>query len=76
MSKRQHYIVLVERGDNGSYGARLPDIAGVFATGSTLSDLLANVEEALRLRFFDEDGQLTEPLPEPRYLALTVALEN
>ncbi|HLZ61181.1 MAG TPA: type II toxin-antitoxin system HicB family antitoxin [Ktedonosporobacter sp.] len=75
MSQRQYYLVLVERSDEGTYGASLPDVEGVFATVSTLSELLAHVEEALHLRFFDENGQRTEPLPPPRHFALTVACD-
>lgn len=48
-----HIPVIVHKDKNSDYGVIVPDFPGVFSGGSTLEDALANVQEALTLRFCD-----------------------
>jgi predicted RNase H-like HicB family nuclease len=41
------YLVVVEKGDSG-YGAFVPDVEGVFATGATVKEVTERMQEALQ----------------------------
>lgn len=45
--------VIVHKDKNSDYGVIVPDFPGVFSGGATLDEALANVQEALALRFCD-----------------------
>jgi len=58
------YLVIYEQAEDGGWGAHSPDVEGVFALGSTRSEVEARMAEALaahlvRLR---EAGH---PIPDP-----------
>lgn len=45
--------VIIHKDKDSDYGVIVPDFPGVFSGGATLDDALANVQEALALRFCD-----------------------
>lgn len=67
------YAVVIERGDEGGYGAYVPDLPGCVAVAKTESDVRRLIREAieLHLKAMREDG---DPIPEPsthvEYIAL------
>jgi predicted RNase H-like HicB family nuclease len=43
------YAIIIERGDDGGFGAWSPDVPGCVALGDTEAETLAEMEEAIRL---------------------------
>lgn len=67
------YAVIVERADDGGFGAWSPDLPGCVATGPTFDECVESMREALA---FHLDGLREDGLavPEPRAVgALTIA---
>jgi predicted RNase H-like HicB family nuclease len=46
------YVVIYEQGDDGGWGAYLPDLPGVVALGSTRTEVAERVKEALSAALF------------------------
>jgi predicted RNase H-like HicB family nuclease len=67
------YVVIYERGEDGGWGAYLPDLPGVFALGESREEVEENMEEALaaHVEVMQEQGM---PLPEPVHLAGTASV--
>jgi predicted RNase H-like HicB family nuclease len=65
------YAVVVERADDGGYGAWSPDLPGVVAVAETEADVLAETRRAIELHLEGllADGQ---PIPRPATVAATV----
>ena len=66
------YVVVVERAEDGSFGAWSPDLAGVVATAQSYEECadLMRVAIAGHLQIMREHG---DPIPEPRAIgALTI----
>lgn len=65
------YAVVVERADDGGYGAWSPDLPGVVAVGETEADVLEEMRQAIEfhLEGLRADGQ---PIPHPSTVAATV----
>jgi predicted RNase H-like HicB family nuclease len=68
----KQYLVIYEQGDDGGWGAHSPDVDGVFALGSTRSEVEERMAEALaaHLEYLRERGA---PIPEPHTDAGRVA---
>lgn len=57
------YAIIIERGDDGGFGAWSPDVPGCVALGDTEADeTLAEMEEAIRLHL-DVLRERQESLP-------------
>jgi predicted RNase H-like HicB family nuclease len=65
------YAVVIERADDGGYGAWCPDLPGVVALADTEEDLLGEMRQAIELHLagLREDGQ---PIPHPSTVAATI----
>lgn len=68
----RQYLVVYERGEDGSWGAHSPDVDGVFALGQSRDDVEARMSEALaaHLDVLRDKGIAA---PEPRTEAGRVA---
>lgn len=62
------YVVVVERAEDGTYGAWSPDLLGCVATAQSYEECVALMREAIagHLHVMREHG---EPIPEPRAVA-------
>lgn len=58
------YVVVIERADDGGWGAYLPDLPGVVALGTTRDEVSDRIREALDV-YAQEMASLGEVLPEP-----------
>lgn len=60
----KQYAVVIERGENGGYGAYIPDLPGCVAVAKTEKRVRKLIQEAmeLHLQTMREDG---DPIPEP-----------
>ena len=58
------YVVIVERAEDGGWGAYLPDLPGVVALGSSRDEVSDRIHEAVEA-YAQEMAALGEPLPEP-----------
>jgi predicted RNase H-like HicB family nuclease len=69
------YAVVIERADDGGYGAWSPDLPGVVALAETEADVLAEMRRAIEfhLEGLRADGQ---PIPHPATVAATVVTLN
>lgn len=45
------FPVVLHKDPDSDYGVTVPDVPGCFSAGATVSEALANVEEALALHF-------------------------
>lgn len=66
------YVVVVERADDGTFGAWSPDLPGVVATAQSNEESIDLMREAIagHLEVMREHG---DPIPEPRAIgALTI----
>jgi len=64
------YAIIIERADDGGYGAWSPDVPGCVALGDTEAEALSEMKEAIRLHF-DVMRERDEPLPEPSTVSAT-----
>lgn len=66
------YIVVIERAEDGSFGAYVPDLPGCIAAGDTREEAEQNIREAMptHLELMREQG---EAIPEPAAVAVEVA---
>ena len=66
------YVVIYERGEDGGWGAYLPDLPGVIALGTSREEVEERIEEALAayVEIMQEQGR---PLPKPAHLAGTAS---
>jgi predicted RNase H-like HicB family nuclease len=66
------YLVVYERGEDGGWGAHLPDVPGCIACGKTQPEVEELMRDALpmHIELLRESGL---PVPEPHSYAGTVA---
>lgn len=64
------YAVIIERADDGGYGAWCPDLPGCVALGDSKADALAEMKKAIE---FHLEGVLADglPIPHPNTVAAT-----
>lgn len=74
MSEAKSYVYVVERADDGSYWAYLPDLPGCATSGDSPEQVERQLPEAvnLYLSYFHERG-LPMPPPQARVGTLTAA---
>ena len=62
------YLIVIERADDGGYGAWAPDLPGCVALGDTIEDAERQMREAIafHLEGLREQG---EPVPTPTAVA-------
>ncbi|MGQ0719458.1 MAG: type II toxin-antitoxin system HicB family antitoxin [Pseudonocardiales bacterium] len=73
MTTAYRYIVVIERAEDGTYGAWSPDLLGCVATAQNYDSCVALMREAIagHLEIMREHG---DPIPEPRAVgALTIS---
>lgn len=65
------YAVVIERADDGGYGAWSPDLPGCVALADTEEAVIAEMRHAIKLHLsgLREDGQ---PTPQPTTVSATV----
>ena len=63
------YAIIIERADDGGYGAWSPDVPGCVALGDTEADALSEME-AIRLHL-QVMRERDEPLPESSTVSVT-----
>jgi predicted RNase H-like HicB family nuclease len=65
------YAVIIERAEDGGYGAWSPDLPGVVALGDTKDEVLVEMRKAVQFHLdgLREDGL---PVPHPSTVAATV----
>ena len=68
----REYVVIFERAEDGGWGAYLPDLPGVVASGSTRDKVAAGIQEALDA-YADEMRAVGQQLPAPVAVTGTVA---
>jgi len=64
------YAIIIERADDGGYGAWSPDVPGCVALGDTGAEALSEMKEAIRIHL-DVMREREEPLPEPSTVSAT-----
>ena len=69
------YLVVIEKAEDGSYSAYVPDLPGCVSCGDTPEEVKGLIREAIEMYIEDiiADG---EPVPEPttQYAELAVAV--
>jgi predicted RNase H-like HicB family nuclease len=58
----EKYLVVIEKADDGSYSAYLPDVPGCVSCGDTVDEVKAMIREALE---FHLEGMKRSGLPLP-----------
>lgn len=69
------YAVVIERADDGGYGAWSPDLPGVVALADTEAETLEEMRRAIEFHLagLRADG---DPIPHPSTVAATVVTPN
>ena len=65
------YVVVIEKADDGSYSAYVPDLPGCVSCGDSLEDAKQLIHEAIDLHI-DSLRQHQEPVPTPSAIACMV----
>lgn len=58
------YVYIIERANDGSYSAWVPDLPGCTSCGDTVEELRENIKEAVSL-YIDSLREHGEPVPAP-----------
>jgi len=58
------YTYVIERGNDGSFSAYVPDLPGCTSCGDTLDELKTNIREAVAL-YVETLRQMNQPVPAP-----------
>jgi predicted RNase H-like HicB family nuclease len=66
------YVVIYEQGDDGGWGAFIPDLPGVVALGATRQEVSQRIQEALSA-YAEDLRQRGRSLPPPHHATGTVA---
>jgi antitoxin HicB len=61
-----HYIALIHKQTDSSYGVSFPDVPGVTSAGDTIDDAMRNAGEALEFAAEDWSGHTGREFPQPR----------
>lgn len=69
------YLVLYEPTEDGGWGAYSPDLPGCIAAGKTRDEVERLMREAIPIHL-DAMREFGEPLPEPRYVAGSIAVAD
>jgi predicted RNase H-like HicB family nuclease len=66
-----NYAIIIERAEDGGYGAWCPDLLGVVALADSESEVIADMKEAIAFHIegMRQDGL---PIPQPTTVAATV----
>jgi predicted RNase H-like HicB family nuclease len=59
-----HYIALIHKQSDSSYGVSFPDVPGVIAAGDSIDEAMRHAAEALE--FAAEDWENRDGFPSPR----------
>jgi predicted RNase H-like HicB family nuclease len=65
--------VIYEQGDDGGWGAYLPDLSGVVALGVSRAEVVERIQEALAA-YADDLRREGRSLPNPHHVAGTIAV--
>ena len=68
-----NYLVVMERGDTGNWGAYVPDLPGCTAVGSSEEEATELIKTSIDL-WIETAIARGWPVPEPSSTALTVAV--
>jgi predicted RNase H-like HicB family nuclease len=71
MNSPMDYIVVIERADDGSYSAYVPDLPGCVSCGDSIEEVKRLIEEAVRLHI-DSLRTHGEPIPRPTSITTVV----
>jgi len=61
-----HYIALIHKQSDSSYGVSFPDVPGVIAAGNTIDEAMQNAGEALEFAAEDWSKHAGHEFPEAR----------
>jgi predicted RNase H-like HicB family nuclease len=67
------YLVVVEKANDGSYSAHVPDLPGCVSCGDSVEEVKQLIQEAIRLHI-DSLRRHQEPVPEAAAIACMVKL--
>ena len=65
------HLIVIERGDDGGFGAWAPDLPGCLALGDTIEDTEREMREAIAFHLEGLREQV-EPVPSPTAVAAVV----
>jgi predicted RNase H-like HicB family nuclease len=69
------YVVVIEKGEDGTFSAYVPDLPGCVSCGESLEELRFNMREAVQLHVESLESH-GEPVPLPTSQAYSVMVEE
>jgi len=70
-AKKAEYVVVIERAEDGSYSAYVPNLPGCVACGDTAEEAMTSIQEAVKLHIESLRAH-NEPVPPPSAKTSTV----
>lgn len=69
------YTVILEPGEDGGWGAYVPDLPGCFSSADSYDEILSSIQEAIagHIRVLEEAG---DPVPQPRVIVGSVEVKR
>jgi predicted RNase H-like HicB family nuclease len=71
LSSETEYLVVIEKAEDGSYSAFVPDLPGCVSCGDTVDEVTGLIQEAIGLHIQSLTSH-GEPVPEPAAIARLV----
>jgi predicted RNase H-like HicB family nuclease len=65
------YLVVIEKAEDGSFSAYVPDLPGCVSCGDTVDEVTGLIQEAIRLHV-ESLAAHDEPVPQPAAIARLV----
>ena len=59
------YVYVIERADDGSFSAYVPDLPGCTTSGNSMAEVRLNIKDAVD-SYLDSLREHNEPVPPPR----------
>jgi predicted RNase H-like HicB family nuclease len=72
MRMHMEYLVVIEKANDGSFSAYVPDLPGCVSCGDSIEEVKVMIQEAIHLHI-DSLQKHNEPVPEPAALACLVS---
>ncbi len=58
--KKNEFVVLIEKDENGTYIAEVPDLKGCYTQGDSVEEVMKNIKEVIEMCLEEQDTKPNE----------------